>query len=345
MQTLDALRAEIGASSTPAETIEELAQSARARKSNAERAESLGLLALSCEGEHDGLALRYYQEAFRLAPRDARFLEASEHIYERLGKPELAAKLRALRQRVAGRPRPATGQAPAESSVRPRVAKVRAELARTLLVNAAFPYVVYVVAKPRVGGFDALLASAVPPTLESLWSVARRRRLDLVASLVLGGIAASLAVMALGGSERILLVRESLITGLFGLVLAVSALTPYPLIYLIGRQATAAREPERAESWQRRWTEERSFRASLRLITAVLGVGLVAEVTVRAVMAFKMRVSTFLIASPLVQYGFIGAVALWTFGYARRLRSSAPAQPDLEPGKANHRGGGREVEG
>lgn len=215
-----------------------------------------------------------------------------------------------------------------QANTRPHVAKMRAEVVRTLLVNAVLPYVVYVVAKPRIGGFDALLLSAVPPTLESLWSVARRRRFDLVAALVLGGIAASLAVMALGGSERILLVRESLITGLVGLIFAVSALTPRPMVYVMGRQAIAIREPERALRWQRRWAGQRQFRASMRLMTAVWGVGLLAEVAIRSVMAFDMRVASFLIASPFVQYGFVGSMALWTFWFARRMRTTLPPEPE-----------------
>ncbi len=199
---------------------------------------------------------------------------------------------------------------------------------RTVLINVVAPYLVYILAKPRVGGFDALLLSAVPPTLESLVSVIQRRRFDLMAGLVLGGIAASLGLMALGGSERILLVRESLITGLLGLVFAGSVLAPKPVIYVLGRRAIALRDPDAAARWQQRWQTEPRFRRSMRVMSLVWGGGLLVEVAVRTVMAFDMRVSDFLLISPVVQYGLTGGLIVWTIWYARRrMRANAPPEP------------------
>lgn len=217
--------------------------------------------------------------------------------------------------------------AAAPTAATPQQPSVRREVIRTILINAVTPYVVYVLASPHVGGMQALLLSAVAPVLESLWSVARRRRLDLVAALVLGGIAASLGLMALGGSERVLLLRESLVTGLVGLFFVGSVPTPKPFVYVLGRHAMALRDPERCARWERRFDSQESFRRSMRVLTAVWGVGLLVEVGARTGMVLEMRVADFLLVSPFVQYGLTGALILWTVVYARRMRRDLPPAP------------------
>ena len=99
---------------------------------------------------------------------------------------------------------------------------VRSQVIRTLLINALAPYLIYVLLKGHTSAVTALICSAIPPLLESLWSLLRRRRLDVMAVLVLGGILLGLVLMLIGGNARLLLVRESLVTGIVGLVFLVS---------------------------------------------------------------------------------------------------------------------------
>ena len=200
----------------------------------------------------------------------------------------------------------------------------RRELVRTLVINAAAPYAVYMLCKPHFGGLVALALSAVPPAVESLWSVVRRRRLDVVGALVLGGIAASLILIALGGSERILLLRESLITSLVGVALAGSVAARRPILFYLARQMQAAGDPAEAARMDARWDAEPAFRRSMRLLSLVWGVGLVIEMTVRTIMVFDMAIDHFLLISPFVQYGMTGLLVLWTVAYGRR-RMAPPA--------------------
>src|SRR5665647_62734 len=124
---------------------------------------------------------------------------------------------------------PTGTQAPARRSV-------RREIASLLLINAIAPYLVYELAEPYTGGLAALALSAVPPAIESVWSVARKRKLDVASGLVLAGIAVSLVLVSLGGSERVLLLRDSLITSVVGLAIALSAAFPRPILYHLFRQ-------------------------------------------------------------------------------------------------------------
>lgn len=168
--------------------------------------------------------------------------------------------------------------------------------------NAIAPYIVYELAEPRVGGMAALALSAVPPAAEGLWSVVRRRKLDVASALVLGGIAVSLVLVALGGSERVLLLRDSLITSVVGLALAISAAFPRPILSHLFRQVQGVEPPVRA----------------MRVLSVVLGLGLVVEMAVRSAMVLEMSTDRFLLISPFVQYGMTAALILWMVLYLRR---------------------------
>lgn len=171
-----------------------------------------------------------------------------------------------------------------------------------ILVNAVAPYIVYELAEPYTGGLAALALSAVPPAIESIWSVVRKKKLDVAASLVLGGIAVSLILIALGGSERVLLLRDSLITSLVGLAIAVSAFFKRPLLYYLFRQVQGSAPPLSA----------------MRVLSVVLGLGLIVEMAVRTAMVYAMTTSRFLLVSPFVQYGMTGALVAWAVFYMRR---------------------------
>jgi hypothetical protein len=184
---------------------------------------------------------------------------------------------------------------------------LRREIISLLLINAIAPYIVYEIAEPYTGGLIALALSAVPPAIESVWSVVRKRRLDVTAALVLGGIAVSLVLVALGGSERVLLLRDSLITSVVGLAIAISAAFRKPILYYVFRQVQPE-EPDLRE---------------MRVLSVVLGLGLVAEMGVRTAMVLAMSTDRFLLISPFVQYGMTGVLIAWMVFYLRRTKQSS----------------------
>lgn len=179
---------------------------------------------------------------------------------------------------------------------------VRREVAKLVLIDAVAPYVVYEAARPYTGDLAALALSALAPAVESVWSVFRKRKLDAISALVLAGIGVSLVLIALGGSERVLLLRDSLVTSIVGLVVALSAAFPKPILYFLFRQIQN-REP--------------ALRP-MRVLSVVLGLGLVGEMAVRTAMVYAMSTSRFLLVSPFVQYGLTGLLVLWAAVYMRR---------------------------
>src|SRR6202047_2223201 len=103
-------------------------------------------------------------------------------------------------------------------------------VALDFLVNLGGPWLVYQLVEGSTSVTTALIWSSLPPIIWSLWQLVYSRKLDVISMLVITGIAASLVATMLGGNPRLLLVRESLITGIFGLVFLGSLWFPRPLI-------------------------------------------------------------------------------------------------------------------
>ena len=181
-----------------------------------------------------------------------------------------------------------------------------------LAVNLGLPWCVYTLAKPRFGEVHAIMASAAPPMLWSLIEFARRRKVDALSMLVLGGIGLSLIAFAMGGSPRLLLMRESLDHRVDWLVFIGSAVIRRPLVYVLARAAMQRRSPEEASAFSVE-SEQPGFRRAMTVMTVVWGCGFVAETCVRAVLVFSIPVSQFLVIGPVIGYGTIGLLMGWTF--------------------------------
>ncbi len=208
--------------------------------------------------------------------------------------------------------------------------KLRPGFVLELAVNFLLPWLAYRFALPHMGETGALIASAVPPIVWSLIELVRFRRVDALSVMVVAGIVLSVAAMALGGSPRMLLLRESLVSGAVGVVFLLSLPMRRPLIFYLAR-ATVAREMEGgAARFETLWRERPALVSAMRLMTLVWGVGLTGETALRAWMALTWPIERFLVVSPFIGYGIYGALTLWTLWYRKTMRSRVEArvQPD-----------------
>ena len=191
-----------------------------------------------------------------------------------------------------------------------------------VVVNFVLPWLCYRFAKSPLGETGALLLSTAPPILWSLVTVLRFRRLDVVSVLVIVGILLSLVTMALGGSPRVLLIRESLITGFAGLALIASLLLPRPLMFYLAQSTASHHSSEEGDRFNLLWEKPRFVRC-MYLLTWVWGVGLIVETVVRATLAWTIPAEEFLLISPIIGYGVYFSLIGWTFWYVRRLKAAA----------------------
>nr|WP_249172482.1 VC0807 family protein [Burkholderia dolosa] len=189
-----------------------------------------------------------------------------------------------------------------------------------LVVNLLLPWAAYRIAHPHFGETGALYASAVPPIVWSIVEFVRSRRVDAVAAVVLFGIALSIAGMALGGSSRTLLMRESLASGAIGVVFLLSMFRERPLIFYLARATVAREMPGGAARFETVWAEQPGLRQMLRLMTFVWGACMTLEMLLRCWMVATWPVERVLVVSPIIGYSVFGSLLLWTFWYRRRMR-------------------------
>ncbi|MBX9267713.1 VC0807 family protein [Chromobacterium violaceum] len=192
-----------------------------------------------------------------------------------------------------------------------------------LLVNFLLPWLCYRWAKPHWGEVGGLLFSAIPPIVWSLWELWRTRRVDALSMMVLLGIALSLLAMLLGGGEKMLLLRESLLTGLFGIAFLLSLLLPRPLVFYLARATIERREEGGRERCERLWLQA-GFRRGIRAMTAMWGVGLVVEMALRSWLAWHWPVERSVLLLPWVSYGVMGVLTAATWVMRKRMAHTLP---------------------
>jgi hypothetical protein len=66
--------------------------------------------------------------------------------------------------------------------------------------------------------------------------------------------------MAVGGSPRFLLLRESLVSGMIGIVFLGSLLLPRPLAYYLARSTVAKQSPQELNTFEVAWPKPRFVR-------------------------------------------------------------------------------------
>jgi hypothetical protein len=201
------------------------------------------------------------------------------------------------------------------------------------LVNFILPFVIYSLAEAPLGEVKALLASSAPPILWSAIEFARHRRIDALSILVVGGIVLSLLAMFGGGGVQFLQLREKLVTGVIGLVFLGSALIGKPLIYELAR-ATMRRKSEGEAQEFEALRVHSGFRRTMTVMTLTWGLGLLADVAVSVALVFTLSIREYLIVNPILGYGTMGGLSLWSFLYGRQARRRGEARRAAEAAAA-----------
>jgi len=192
-------------------------------------------------------------------------------------------------------------------------------------VNFVLPYLIFSYAQPHYGDVDALIASSAPPILWSIAEFARHRRVDALSMLVLLGIVLSLVAVAGGGSARFLQLREKLVTVVIGFVFLGSAAIGKPLIYQLAR-ARMVRDSSAELAEFEALRDNKYFRRTMMVLTVVWGAGLLADAAVSIALVYTLPIKTYLAVNPVVGYGTMGALSLWTFLYVKRQRQKGAAR-------------------
>lgn len=185
------------------------------------------------------------------------------------------------------------------------------------------------------------MASIVPPLLWSSYELVKTRKLDALSVIVIASIVFSVVATALGGSARMIQVRDALVTGVIGVLFLLSLFMQKPLIFYLAR-ATFARNPDNEmPALESVWALPEAPHA-FRVLTTIWGMGLVVQTTLLCALAWLWPIGRYLLISPFIGYGFVGALMAWSFWYGGKHKtalasltvgetSTPPRTPEPQP--------------
>jgi hypothetical protein len=193
-------------------------------------------------------------------------------------------------------------------------------LLRSIVISIVLPaIVVQILIRVRVPLIDALAIAAIFPLGAAIraWT---RGIVDVIAIIGLLFIVVGVATSFVSADPRYALVAGSLGSAIFGGACLLSLLAPRPAIFVIAKGAGGA---EAGATFDRLWEERPAYRASMRLITAVWGVALLAEAVLRVALAYVLDPKLTAILSPALDAAALIALILWTIVYVRNARKRA----------------------
>jgi hypothetical protein len=203
-------------------------------------------------------------------------------------------------------------------------------LALNLLFNVVLPVIAVNVLTARgVALVPALAASAIFPALETGITWIRVRSLDAIGAVSLVFIALGIGASFLSGDVHFALAKESFFTAVFGALALGSLLAPRPLLFYFSRAFVTGGEPALMSEWNARWAVP-GFRAVMRIMTTVWGVGFLIEALVRVVLVYALPVSAVIVVSPLLAMAVYAGLMVWTIRYGKAAEKRGAAMRALE---------------
>ena len=152
----------------------------------------------------------------------------------------------------------------------------------------------------------------------------RQKSFSGISALIFAfNLAAALATLIGGTDERLLLVKGSVITGVFGLLFLGSLALGKPLAFYFGQRFGTDGTKEGVAYWNGLW-QYPTFRASQRYITIVWGVVFLLEAIIRIVAAYSLPFTTAYWLSNALPFVALAICLTATFVIASRTRRSAP---------------------
>lgn len=172
--------------------------------------------------------------------------------------------------------------------------------------------------------FWALTAGGLVSGLRILYIVMKDRRLDGFAAVMLALFSFGILTAFFTGDARFVLMKDSVGSGIAGLIFLSTLLMRRPFIFYSARRFSASNEQARAQ-WDHKYETTPGFRRVMRNLTAIWGVGLLVESLLRVALVYALPVSTMVALSTVLQIACIALLIVITMRYVRVARRAAGA--------------------
>lgn len=192
----------------------------------------------------------------------------------------------------------------------------------SIIISAVFPLLIYLLVSPHMAPLPVFALMAVPPVLYSGYCWVRTHSIDLISIITLFLIVVSMLIALLVHDPRLFLLRDSFLTGAFGLLCLLSLPFTRPLAYYMYWWAFA-RTPEQLTPLNASW-QVLYGRFVRRLVTLVWGVVFVGEALLDTLLLYHLPTTQWVAIHPFLFWGTIVAAFGWATFYARY------AQPKIQ---------------
>lgn len=197
-----------------------------------------------------------------------------------------------------------------------------------LLVDVGLPMAAYY--GLRSYGFSehvSLLAGAGVAGVRLLFVAFRAGKLEPFAGFMLLTYLLALPLVLISGDDRALVIKDSLGTGITGLIFLASCFVGKPAMFHAARRFRST--GDNVEAWEGLWGTNPGFRRSFIFMTAVWAAALLVEAAVRVGLAFVLPIDVMVALSAVLGIGTIALLLTWTMIYGarrqRRLKQAASA--------------------
>lgn len=192
---------------------------------------------------------------------------------------------------------------------------IRTKILFTLIYAALIPYLIYRVGSEHyhLSAVNALLLAALSPAVGSLIEFVRKRQPSVVGLFALVGIVAKVVSALLFHDPRLVLISDSLLTGVYGLLLLGSVLIGKPVIVLLAINMYATSPEQRAQIKQR--LQASGTRHILLVLTTIWGIGLLLMLVVSVLLTYTLPIATVVLIRPLIDFGIIAVLVVCTIAY------------------------------
>ncbi|UQS27161.1 hypothetical protein L1857_32340 [Amycolatopsis thermalba] len=163
-----------------------------------------------------------------------------------------------------------------------------------LIIDAGLPVAAYFLLSQAAGlsTIAALAWSSAIPAVRAVWCLARERRVNVLAVLMLVVNTTGLLSSLLTGDPRLMLAKDGGVTSILGVGILASVVIGKPLMTEVLRPLFTKGDPARTAVWDGLSGTSPAFRRAERLFSVVWGVALLGESAVRVVGAYTLPVDT-----------------------------------------------------
>lgn len=172
----------------------------------------------------------------------------------------------------------------------------------------------------------AYVLSGVGPLLMMGITWVRARRLSGASLIILVWVLLSAAAAFIGGGdERLLLVKDSAITGGFGVACLVSLLLPKPMMFFFGAKFATDGTRAGLDYWYGLW-QYPQFRATQYRINNVWGVAFILEAVVRIVLAYTIDFDTAFTVASIMPFVVLAGLITYTITLGKKAQRAGDAR-------------------